>query len=145
MTIETITAVTPELVEGLAHLIPQLSSSAPAPSASELAEMIESPGTTLFMARLETAPSPIVGSLTLVVYRIPTGLHAVIEDVVVDTETRGAGCGGALVSAALERARALGVKNVDLTSRPSRVAANRLYLRMGFEERETNVYRYSQK
>jgi ribosomal protein S18 acetylase RimI-like enzyme len=80
--------------------------------------------------------------LTLVVYRIPTGAHAVIEDVVVDETARGAGCGEALVAAALERARDAGVKNVDLTSRPSREAANRLYVRMGFVERETNVYRH---
>ena len=84
----------------------------------------------------------IVGSLTLVVFPIPTGSRAWIEDVVVDEAARGAGVGAALNQAALDHARALGAKTVDLTSRPSREAANRLYQRLGFEPRETNVYRY---
>jgi hypothetical protein len=82
--VEVITEVTAELIAQFALLIPQLSASAPPPGGRELGDMIASPGTTLFVARLETASSPLVGSLTLVVYRIPTGLHAVIEDVVVD-------------------------------------------------------------
>jgi ribosomal protein S18 acetylase RimI-like enzyme len=86
-----------------------------------------------------------VGTLTLVVYRIPTGLRAVIEDVVVDGSARGSGAGAALVTAALEAAGQAGVPSVDLTSRPSREAANRLYVRMGFESRETNVYRYRRR
>jgi ribosomal protein S18 acetylase RimI-like enzyme len=83
-----------------------------------------------------------VGSLTLAVFRIPTGLRAWIEDVVVDESARGQGVGEALNRAALDRAAALGAVTVDLTSRPSRAAANRLYQRLGFEPRETNVYRY---
>ena len=97
-----------------------------------------------FVSRFEVEPHPIVGMLTLVVYRIPTGIHAVVDDVVVDERARGAGCGTALVSAALEHARKVGARYVDLTSRASRSAANRLYVRMGFEERNTNVYRYRQ-
>ncbi len=88
-------------------------------------------------------PGPIVGSLTLAVFRVPTGLRAWIEDVVVDESARGAGAGEALVLAAVRRAEAEGARTVDLTSRPSREAANRLYLRVGFEARTTNVYRFS--
>ena len=84
-----------------------------------------------------------MGSLTLAVFRIPTGFRAWIEDVVVDDGARGVGVGEALVAAAIDRSRSLGAKTVDLTSRPSREAANRLYVRMGFESRSTNVYRRS--
>ena len=131
--------VTPELVEAMAALLPQLSSSAPAPTPEELRELVESPATTLFVARHDGA---IVGSLTLAVFRIPTGLRAWIEDVVVDGSARGQGVGEALNQAALTEARRRGARTVDLTSRPSREAANRLYQRLGFTARETNVYRF---
>jgi ribosomal protein S18 acetylase RimI-like enzyme len=84
----------------------------------------------------------VVGSLTLVFFAIPTGVRAIIEDVVVDEGARGSGVGEGLTRAALDRARLEGCKTVDLTSRPSREAANRLYQRIGFVQRETNVYRY---
>jgi len=84
----------------------------------------------------------VVGLLTLVVFRIPTAVRAWIEDVVVDESARGKGVGEALNRAALDEARRRGAKTVDLTSRPSRAAANRLYQRIGFVARETNVYRY---
>ena len=142
--IEIVTEVTPELVDAIAALIPQLSSSAPAPTLDELSSIVASTGATLFVGRLDAPGRPIVGTLTLITYRIPTGLHAVIEDVVVDDAARGAGCGTALVRAALEHAGRAGVRNIDLSSRPSREAANRLYLRLGFERRETNLYRYQQ-
>lgn len=129
-----------ELVEAFAELIPQLSSSSPPPSADELAAIVSSPDAVLFVARSE---GRIVGSLTLVFYRIPTGLKAWIEDVVVDASARGQGVGEQLNRAALEEAARRGAKNVSLTSRPSREAANRLYQRIGFERYETNVYRYS--
>jgi ribosomal protein S18 acetylase RimI-like enzyme len=93
------------------------------------------------VARLASHPDVIVGAITVLVYRIPTGLHAVIEDVVVDESARGHGVGGALVQAAVELARGRGARHVNLTSRASRQAANRLYQRAGFEIRETNVYR----
>jgi ribosomal protein S18 acetylase RimI-like enzyme len=130
-----------ELVEAFARLVPQLSSSAPPPTQSELAAIIESPASILLVAR--DGSGLIVGSLTLILFRVPTGLRAWIEDVVVDETARGAGAGEALVLAAVERAGAVGVTSVDLTSRPSREAANRLYLRLGFEARSTNVYRYN--
>ncbi|MGA2209709.1 MAG: GNAT family N-acetyltransferase [Acidimicrobiales bacterium] len=142
VTVETVSEVTPDLVAAIAGLIPQLSSSAPPPSAEELSAVASAPGSTLFVCRLDNDERPVVGTLTLIVYRIPTGLRAVIEDVVVDGSARGAGAGAALVNAALEAAERAGVPSVDLTSRPSREAANRLYVRMGFEARETNVYRY---
>ncbi|WP_208027643.1 GNAT family N-acetyltransferase [Rhabdothermincola sediminis] len=129
----------PEVVAALQRLTPQLSSSSPPPTAEELAEIVASPATVLFLAR---SGGEIVGSLTLAIFRIPTGLRAWIEDVVVDESARGQGVGEALNRAALERARAAGARTVDLTSRPSREAANRLYQRIGFVRRETNVYRF---
>ncbi len=134
-----VTEVTDELVESFARLVPQLSSSSAPTSRAELAEIAGSEATVLFMARV--GDGRLVGSLTLAVFRIPTGFRAWIEDVVVDDSARGAGVGEALVAAAVDRARSAGAKTVDLTSRPSREAANRLYLRLGFEARSTNVYR----
>lgn len=136
-----VTSVTPEIVEALSRLIPQLSSSAPAPTTAELSEIAASPATVLLAARDEAGA--VVGSLTLVLFRAPTGPRAWIEDVVVDTSTRGQGIGAALVLEALDRATTAGARTVDLTSRPSREAANRLYLRLGFEQRATNVYRWN--
>jgi len=135
--IEIVEHPTEEIVEAMARLVPQLSSAAP-PDAAALATMIAG-GSTLFVARVE---GRIVGSLTLVFYRIPTGLKAWIEDVVVDESARGLGIGEALSVAALDEARRHGVKYVSLSSRPSRGAANRLYQRLGFAARDTNVYRY---
>ena len=133
--------VTDELVEAFVRLIPQLSSSSAPTDRAELAAIVDSEASILFVAR--DPDGRIVGSLTLAVFRIPTGVRAWIEDVVVDDAARGAGVGEALVAAAIARAGAVGAKTVDLTSRPSREAANRLYVRLGFEERTTNVYRFS--
>lgn len=145
MVISEVTEVTDgfidELVEAFAKLMPQLSSSSPPPGRVELEEIMTSETSVLYVAR--DATGSIVGSLTLALFRIPTGLRAWIEDVVVDGDARGAGAGEALVTAAVERARASGAKSVDLTSRPNREAAHRLYLRLGFEVRSTNVYRWS--
>jgi len=138
--VEVVTQVTPELVDAMARLIPQLSSSNPPPSQAELAAIVTSRSSVLFIARDDDGT--IIGSLTLALFRIPTGLRAWIEDVVVDGEARGKGVGEKLNRAALDYARDAGAKTVDLTSRPSREAANRLYLRMGFKLRETNCYRY---
>jgi ribosomal protein S18 acetylase RimI-like enzyme len=131
--------VTDGLVEAFAQLMPQLSRSNPAPPAERLAEIIDSDATVLLVA---VESEQILGSLTLAMFRIPTGLRAWIEDVVVDESARGKGVGEALNREALRRAAAAGASTVDLTSRPSREAANRLYQRLGFSERETNVYRY---
>ena len=136
------TEVTPALIEAFNRLVPQLSKSNPPPTAAELALIVEAPASILLIA-VDPADEAILGSMTLAWFRIPTGVRAWIEDVVVDEAARGRGVGEALNREALERARALGAKTVDLTSRPSREAANRLYQRLGFEPRETNVYRFS--
>lgn len=129
-----------ELADAFAHLIPQLSKSSPPPTVAELAEMIASDASDVLIARLD---GRVVGTLTLVTFRIPTGVRAWIEDVVVDDSARGHGVGDLLNRFALDLARAKGAKTVDLTSRPSREAANRLYQRIGFHPRETNVYRFT--
>lgn len=139
VSIEEATSVTDELVTAFAHLVPQLSRSSPAPQRPELEEIVRSPATVLLVARDNSGA--IVGSLTLVLFRIPTGVRAWVEDVVVDEAVRGRGVGDALGRDALRRAARAGARTVDLTSRPSREAANRLYRRLGFATRETNVYR----
>lgn len=138
VTVEEATEVDEELVAAFAALVPQLSSSAPAPGPAELAEMVASPAITLLVAR---DGRQILGTLTLVVFRIPTGVRAWIEDVVVDQGARGRGVGEALTREATSRAGAAGARTVELTSRPSREAANRLYQRLGFLRRDTNLYR----
>jgi ribosomal protein S18 acetylase RimI-like enzyme len=140
VTVSEATEVTPELVEAVARLLPHLSSSSPAPTAAELGEMVDAPGTVLLVARGDDGR--IVGTLTLVLFRIPTGLRAWIEDVIADPAASGQGVGRALNQAALDEARRRGARNVDLTSRPSREAANHIYRSMGFQPRETNIYRY---
>lgn len=142
MDIFEVNLVTAEITSAFARLIPQLSSS-PVPSKAELTQIVASPATILFIARDPERQGEIVGTLTLAIYRIPSGTRAVIEDVVVDASARGQGAGEALTRTALERARKAGCRSVDLTSRPSREAANRLYQRLGFVKRETNAYRFS--
>ena len=132
--------VTDELVEAFVRLTPQLSRTSPPPTREQLEEIVGSPATFLLVATGDDGT--ILGSLTLVLFRIPTGLRAWIEDVVVDDAARGQGVGEALNRYAIEVAAERGARSVDLTSRPSREAANRLYRRLGFEPRDTNVYRY---
>ncbi len=139
MEIERVLEPADEHVEVFRRLLPQLSS-APAPDVATLGRICDDRRVVLLVARLDGA---IVGSLTLVVFELMTGVRAIIEDVVVDEEVRGGGVGMALVSEGLRLAAELGARSVDLTSRPSREAANRLYGRAGFVRRETNVWRYS--
>ncbi len=138
--VERVTAADEETLEALNALLPQLSQSAPPLTLTGFAELVAAEAVSLFVAR---DGARILGTTTLVAFPIPTGRRAWIEDVVVDESARGQGVGEALVAAALERARALGARTVDLTSRASRTAAHALYQRMGFEVRETNVYRIS--
>ena len=138
--VEVATEATDDLVDALARLVPQLSRSSPPPTREQLEEVVSSLATTLFVARDGAA---IVGTLTLVMFRIPTAKRAAIEDVVVDEGARRRGIAEALTRAALELAASEGARTVDLTSRPSREAANRLYQRLGFQLRGTNVYRYT--
>jgi ribosomal protein S18 acetylase RimI-like enzyme len=139
ISVEAAAAVDDDLVAAVAVLIPQLSRSSPPPSRLTLERIVADPRATLFVAR---DAGRVVGMLTLVSFLIPTTFRAWIEDVVVDEAARGKGVAAALVQAALDRAAELGCRTVDLTSRPDREAANRLYARMGFETRRTNVFRY---
>lgn len=139
MFIEIVAEVTDELVAAFARLIPQLSRSSPPPGRDELVDIVTSPACDLFLATDDDGT--VLGTATLVTFPIPTGRRAWIEDVVVDDAARGLGVGGALTQAMVDRAEELGCTTVDLTSRPSREAANRLYQREGFERRDTNVYR----
>lgn len=143
MQITEASEVTEALVKAMEKLIPQLSRSNPAPTAEELEMMVSSDASHLLLALDDDGK--ILGSLTLVLFRIPTGVRAWIEDVVVDGDARGMGVGDKLNRFALEMAREHGAVSVDLTSRPTREAANRLYQRLGFEPRDTNVYRYNLK
>jgi ribosomal protein S18 acetylase RimI-like enzyme len=138
ISVEAVTSVDDDLLVAVSRLIPQLSTSSAPPSRETLARIVADPGATLFVARDD---GRVVGMLTLVTFEIPTAVRAWIEDVVVDETAREQGVAGSLVEAALERAGTRGARTVDLTSRPDREAANRLYVRMGFEARATNVYR----
>ena len=144
ISVRAATEVDDGLVEAFSRLIPQLSSSSPPPTAAELLSIIDNPNSVLFIAEIDGDDDVrfVVGSLTLAFYRIPTGLKAWIEDVVVDESARGLGVGEALNVAAIDESRQRGAKNVSLTSRSSREAANRLYQRLGFEPYETNLYRF---
>ncbi|MHB8826495.1 MAG: GNAT family N-acetyltransferase [Acidimicrobiales bacterium] len=139
LVVEIVEHATDEVRDALNSLVPQLSSRASVIDDAKLASIIENPSLTLFVARESGA---ILGTLTLAVFPIPSGGIAMIEDVVVDELARGLGAGEALVTAAIARAASLGAREVDLTSRPSRKAANALYQKIGFVQRETNVYRY---
>ena len=137
--VEIATQASEELLAACHRLIPQLSSSAKPMTNNELTEIVNSESTLMFVARVD---NQIVGLLTLAIFRIPTAVRAWIEDVVVDSLARGHGVGEALNMAAIAEAKRRGAKTVDLTSRPSREAANKLYKRLGFVERDTNVYRF---
>ncbi len=135
--------VTQEIFQTFQHLIPQLTRSSPPPTQADLEAMVASPETFVYLVRYPEEDSPIVGSATLVTFQTPTGCHGWIEDVVVDYKARRQGLGRALTKQCLEKARGLGLREVNLTSRPSREAANRLYQDLNFTLRKTNVYRYS--
>ncbi len=138
MKVEVATTVTDELVVAFERLIPQLSRSNPPPTRAQVEEIVFSPATDVYVAYDDET---IVGVATLAVFRIPTALRAWIEDVVVDSAAGRKGAGSALTHAMVDRARELGCVTVDLTSRPDRIAANAMYQKLGFERRDTNVYR----
>jgi ribosomal protein S18 acetylase RimI-like enzyme len=139
--IEVVREASGEVVAAFGRLLPQLSTSARPLDEQGVRDLVAWPGVRLLVARLD---GEIVGTLTLVMFPIPTGLRAWIEDVVVDESARGRGVGADLTNAAVELARADGARTVDLTSRPSRQAANRLYERLGFQLRDSKVYRLPQ-
>ena len=137
--VEIANRVDSDLVVAFQRLIPQLSKANPAPTKEQLESIVTSDSSHILLAKVDGV---IVGSLTLVIFHIPTGIRAWIEDVVVDADARGKGVGEVLNRFALDEAQRQGARTVDLTSRPSREAANRMYQRIGFKARETNVYRY---
>jgi ribosomal protein S18 acetylase RimI-like enzyme len=138
-----VTQVDDRLLAAVTRLLPQLNPSHLAPSRQELEEMLKAGASHLLVACEPDAGGDIIGMLTLVVFRTPAGVHAWIEDVVVDETQRGRGIGEALTRCGMALAQELGASHVDLTSRPSREAANRLYQRLGFQRRETNTYRFT--
>jgi predicted N-acetyltransferase YhbS len=138
MRLEIVTKADDELYEAFQRLVPQLTDNNPPPSLNDLADLVRDSSSTLIIARNEN--DDIVGALTLAVYRVPTGIRSVIEDVIVDISTRGEGVGEALMLRGIDLAREKGAGNISLTSNPMRVAANKLYLRVGFIKRETNAY-----
>ena len=139
--IEEATVADSELVDAFRRLLPQLSKSAPQLEAYDLESIVASPATMLLLARDDA--NQIMGTLTLVLFRSPSGARGWIEDVIVDESARGNGVGEALVEAAVDNARRANARTLDLTSNPKREAANRLSVRCGFEQRTTNVYRFS--
>ncbi|MBV6393910.1 MAG: hypothetical protein KPEEDBHJ_03155 [Anaerolineales bacterium] len=138
MQIDVATRADDELYEAFQRLVPQLTSNNPPPTQGELVALIQEPSSTLLLARADDGG--IVGALNLTVYRVPTGVRSIIEDVIVDTSARGRGVGQALMQRAIELAKDKGAKNIALTSNPARAAANRLYVKLGFKKRETNAY-----
>lgn len=138
MQIDIVTEADAELYEAFQRLVPQLTNNNPPPSSADLAALVRDAASTLMVVR--NAGGKIVGALTLSVYRVPSGVRSIIEDVIVDTAARGQGIGEALMLRAIELAKEKGAQNISLTCNPMREAANRLYLRVGFKKRETNAY-----
>ena len=145
MYVGTVSEVTEELYEALQRLIPQLGSHKAPPTRRELHELIGSQSSTLLVAREPDENGPVAGILCLTIYRVPTGVRSIVEDVIVDESMRRRGIGEALMQRAIELAREGGAEGVSLTSHPRREAANRLYRSMGFELRQTNPYFYKLK
>ncbi|HUD40041.1 MAG TPA: GNAT family N-acetyltransferase [Streptosporangiaceae bacterium] len=137
--VEVLSEVTDEVVETFGRLLPQLSSTAGKLDRQALEAIVAAPASTILIARIG---EHIAGTLTLATFPIPTGVRAWIEDVVVDEAARGQRVATALIEEAISLARRAGARTVDLTSRPSRVSAGVLYERVGFEQRETRMYRY---
>lgn len=138
MQIQIATQADDELYEAFQRLIPQLTQNNPPPSLDLLHALLADTSSTLLLAR--DGSNKIVGALTLIVYKVPTGIRSIIEDVIVDESARGKKIGERLMVKAIELAKAKGANNVSLTSNPQRIAANKLYLKLGFTKRETNAY-----
>jgi ribosomal protein S18 acetylase RimI-like enzyme len=141
--VEVATEATDELVAAFERLLPQLSRSATPLDHGAVSRMVSHDANTLFVARNDAGA--ILGTLTLVMVPIPSGLRARIEDVVVDTDARGLGIGSALTQAAIDAARQAGARTLDLTSRPERDSAGRLYERLGFRQRDSRLYRLAEE
>jgi GNAT superfamily N-acetyltransferase len=141
MHISRIDTISDEIYAAFQRLIPQLTANVPPPTRAELEALVAFEGSILLAARSET-DSAIIGVATLSLVRAPTGVHARLEDVVVDEAARGQGVGAALTEETIRLAREMGANYLALTSNPRREAANRLYQRQGFKRWETNVYRF---
>lgn len=140
MHIEQVSRLTDEVFDAVQRLVPLLGAHKPIPSRDDLSLLLDSGTSILLLARYPASDSPIAGMLTLALYRVPTGVRSIVEDVVVDTDFRNKGIAKALMQSAIEIAREAGANGIALTSNPQRAAANRLYLSMGFQKRETNAY-----
>ena len=138
MQIDIVTRADDALLEAFQRLIPQLTNDNPPPTLDELTALVAEASSTLLVAR--SSSRQIVGALSLTIYRVPTGIRAIIEDVIVDGPARGQGVGQALLQRAVQIAKQKGAAGISLTSNPLRVAANRLYVKLGFVKRETNAY-----
>ena len=136
--IEILSEVTDEVLEAFGRLVPQLSTTAKPLKAAALAAIVSAPASTVLVARVN---NKIVGTLTLATFPIPTGVRAWIEDVVVDEAARGQRVATTLIEEAIRLATRSGARTIDLTSRPSRTSAGLLYERLGFEQRDTRMYR----
>ena len=145
MYIEVVSDVTEDLYQALQRLIPQLGPHKIPPTKDELRDLVESESSTLLAAHEMDEKGPILGILCLTVYRVPTGLRSIIEDVVVDGGARRRGIGEALMQKAIELARESGAEGISLTSNPQRQEANLLYQALGFQLRQTNPYYFRLK
>jgi ribosomal protein S18 acetylase RimI-like enzyme len=140
MFVETVTGLTDDLYEAIQSLIPQLGPDKIVPARSKIESLIQSESSTLLVARHPGMGDPIAGMLTLAIYRVPTGIRSIVEDVIVDENYRRQGIAEALLNKAIEVARIAGAGNVSLSANPSREAAHRLYQKLGFSRRESNFY-----
>jgi len=138
MRIDIVRDADQELFDAFQRLVPQLTKNNPAPALDDLSALVRDASSTLIIARADNGD--IIGALTLIVFRVPTGIRSIIEDVIVDLSARGLGVGAALMQSAVDLAREKGAANIALTSNPARMAANRLYQQLGFTKRETNSY-----
>ena len=136
MIIEQVHEADGELVETVRGLLRQLTEARTPPTLEQLADTVENQ--TLLLARDDDGN--VLGMLTFVLYRVSSGLKGRIEDVVVDESARGQGVGEALTREGMRRANEAGVLMLELTSMPFRQSANRLYKRLGFVRKPTNVY-----
>lgn len=140
MKIEELTSTEEVTLDGLNRLLKQLSDEIVPLSQQQLNFIISAEHIHLLVIKDKDR---IIGMLTLIENSLLSGHKAWIDDVVVDTDRRGEGIARMLLDSAIQLANSLGIEKIDLTSRPDRIAANELYKRVGFAQRNTNVYRYN--
>lgn len=139
-TIEQITEFNESEAEQIRSLSKQIGHNYKELTTEDYKQMITSPCNFLYVAK-EVTTGKIVGMITLLVIRIPYVKKSSFEDLVVDENYRGQGIGTLLLDHAISKAKSENAAYVDFTSRPRRIEGNELYKRLGFEKRETNVYR----